>query len=638
MGEQKGKRNQEAVTVNHEADSTGGNLSWLSSFFIFSQKLSSSAYIKWLMIALLPVLILLRYPVDKVDYDLWWQMAHGKYFLTHHTLKMDLSVFSWTPTDPTWIYNTCLGSIAVYLFYSLLGGFGLWLFQWLIFGGIFLSFYLFLRLINQRLEVTGVAIIAAIGIACSISCRYYKPELFSALLFSWTAFIFFYIKINRTKYLFYVYPLIFAFWVNLHGAFVVGLVFLALAFGGEVLNRIFFSGESLTTRELVHFGGACLLSAAATLLNPYGVDYLISLFPTIMSAIGSEIYSGPYEKFISAYKSLWPYLTDTNPTSFNLNFTAWIISVMMVSVLSLFIYDFIRKKSCDFAVLIISLALYWKGMETSRASYFFPIAFFFVFFFLLVHRLKLKDIPGKAAVFSLLIFVFFLTSISFFTLRYRAGDTWFGYGVESNAPVDEVEFLKKVGLQGPIFNDYLIGGYLTWALYPDYKVFIDPRGGLYRNQVLSDYMEFTHKELTKEDIDKFNEKYPFKIAIIHYSETPLIFRMLSVSQGDWRLLYFGSNAAVMIHKSLLPYITDELRHTQLSHTRFENINDPRTLKNIFVFYLNINPAAARRIYDIFEKNVSNNFKLKQEMLDKMDSEIRLKVQDFRSRSSSTSPD
>ena len=148
-----------------------------------------------------------------------------------------ISVFSWTPIDPTWIYNTCLGSIAVYLFYNFMGGFGLWLFQWLIFLGVFLSFYLFLRLLRLRLDVTGVTLIAAIGIACSIACRFYKPELFSTLLFSETVFIFFCVKITRRKFLFYLYPLIFALWVNLHGAFVVGLIFLALAFAGELIKQ-----------------------------------------------------------------------------------------------------------------------------------------------------------------------------------------------------------------------------------------------------------------------------------------------------------------------------------------------------------------------------------------------------------------
>ena len=150
-----------------------------------------------------------------------------------------------------------------------------------------------------------MTIIAAIGIACSMACRYYKPELFSVLFFSWTVFIFFYIKITRRKFLFYLYPLIFAFWVNLHGAFIVGLVFLAMAFTGEILNRIFFPRESFTTEELVHFGIACILSGAATLLNPYGMDYLLSLLPTMMITIDSKAILGLYKQiYFSLYKSL----------------------------------------------------------------------------------------------------------------------------------------------------------------------------------------------------------------------------------------------------------------------------------------------------------------------------------------------
>ncbi|MFZ1037722.1 MAG: hypothetical protein WAN57_10995, partial [Smithella sp.] len=145
MSEKEEKGNQTATTPNDTANTTSNRPSKTSSFFTFSEKLASSEYLRWLMIALLPVLILLKYQVDRVDYDLWWQMALGKYYIAHHTLIMDHSVFSWTPIDPTWIYNTCLGSIAVYLFYNFMGGFGLWLFQWLIFLGVFLSFYLFLR-------------------------------------------------------------------------------------------------------------------------------------------------------------------------------------------------------------------------------------------------------------------------------------------------------------------------------------------------------------------------------------------------------------------------------------------------------------------------------------------------------------
>jgi hypothetical protein len=632
MSEKEEKGNQTATTPNDTANTTSNRPSKISSFFAFSEKLSSSEYLRWLMIALLPVLILLEYKVDGSDYDLWWQMAMGKYYITHHTLVMDHSVFSWTPIDSTWIYNTCLGSIAVYLFYNFMGGFGLWLFQWLIFLGVFLSFYLFLRLIRLRLDVTGVTLIAAIGIACSIACLYYKPELFSTLLFSWTVFIFFCVKITRRKFLFYLYPLIFALWVNLHGAFVVGLIFLALAFIGELLNRIFFSRESFTTEELFHFGVACVLSGAATLLNPYGIDYPLNTY----NILTSEAYMGLQNKYILAYVSLWPYLKDFNISFFVFELTAWIMTLMIFSIFSLSIYELVKKRSCDFALLITSCALYWKGMETGRASYFFPIAFFFVFFYLLIHRLKLKSIPSKATIFSLLVFLFFSVSVSYFTIRYCTSSKWFGAGLDSLVPVKEVAFLKKYHLDGPIFNDYGIGGYLMWDLYPDYRVFIDPRGGSYNNQFFQDYMDFTTKPLTSEDIHSFTKKYPFKVAIIHYRYSPLIFEFLRFG-NEWRLLYFEKNAAILIHKSLLPATLAKTGNINLSPMRFSGVKNPEVLLNVFPFYVHLDPKAGRYIYDVFKKNVSDYYKPKPDILQLMDINIRREEQRFQNKVNLPSP-
>ena len=632
MSEKEEKGNQTATTPNDTANTTSNRPSKTSSFFTFSEKLASSEYLRWLMIALLPVLILLKYQVDRVDYDLWWQMALGKYYIAHHTLIMDHSVFSWTPIDPTWIYNTCLGSIAVYLFYNFMGGFGLWLFQWLIFLGVFLSFYLFLRLLCLRLDVTGVTLIAAIGIACSIACRFYKPELFSTLLFSETVFIFFCVKITRRKFLFYLYPLIFALWVNLHGAFVVGLIFLALAFAGELLNRIVFSRESFTTKELVHLGVACVLSGAATLLNPYGIDYLLNTY----NILTSEAYMGLQNKYVNAYVSLWPYLKDINIAFLSYRVTAWIMTLMIFSIFSLSIYELVKKRSCDFALLITSCALYWKGMETGRASYFFPIAFFFIFFYLLIHRLKLKSIPGKATIFSLLVFLFFFVNLSYFTIRYGGDNKWFGAGLDSFVPMKEVAFLKKYHLDGPIFNDYVIGGYLMWDLYPDYKVFIDPRGGSYNNRFFQDYMDFTTKPLTSEDIHSFTKKYPFKVAIIHYGNSPLIFEFLG-SGDEWRLLYFEKNAAILIHKSLLPATLAKTGNINLSPMRFSGVKNPEVLLNVFKFYVHLDPKAGRYIYDVFKKNVSDYYKPKPDILQLMDINIRREEQGFQNKVNLPSP-
>lgn len=172
-----------------------------SSFGVVSERLSSYRYLKLFLMMLLPILILLMYPVDRYDYDMWWQMALGKYYLNHNIL-IDHSIFSWTPSDSGWIYNTFLGSIIIYSIYSFAGGFGLWIFQCLIFLGVFFSFYLFLRVIHQRVDVTVLTVIAAISIICSASCNYYKPELFTPLLMSLMLLIFFCVKLTRRKFSF----------------------------------------------------------------------------------------------------------------------------------------------------------------------------------------------------------------------------------------------------------------------------------------------------------------------------------------------------------------------------------------------------------------------------------------------------
>ncbi|KUG24602.1 hypothetical protein ASZ90_005596 [hydrocarbon metagenome] len=604
--------------VTDQTNSRNNRSSIMPTFSAFSEKLASSRYLKWAVLALLPVLILLRNPVEQLDTDLWWQMALGKYYLTHHTLIADHSIFSWTPTDPTWIYNTCLGSIAFYLVYTFMGGFGLWTLQWLIFLGVFLSFYLFLRMISQKLDVTSVTIIAAVGIVCSLACCFYKPEIFSALMFCWTVFIFFCAKLTHRVFLFYLYPLIFALWVNLHGAFVFGLIFLVLVFTGELLNRIFFSKESFTTKDLIHLGAACVLSLAATLINPYGIHYLLSTY----NGLTSDAYMSLINKYILAYLSLWQYLKEFGDTFFRLGQTAWIMTIMIFFMGCLFLYEFIKKKSFDFTLLIVNVALYWKGMDTSRASYFFPLAFFFSFFYLL-HRLKLKSILGKTTILSLVVLLFFFANISYSNIRYGAGFTWFGTGLDNFVPVKEVSFLKKYHPEGPIFNDYVIGGYLTWDLYPDYKVFIDPRCSPFRNQTFPDYMAFTNVRVTGKDIERFREKYPFKIAILHYRQIVLIYDFLRAG-GDWRLLYFDQNAAVLMHKSLLPTISPEMGAVDLSPVRFRNVTNPQVLLNIFHFYLNLDPKAAQFIYDIYKINVSNYYKLKKEHLQGMNLLIRLK--------------
>ena len=189
-----------------------------------SSALSENNGVTALFIALFVILSFLYFPSwGGGDYDMWWHFALGKYYISNHTLTVDHSLFSWTPAFPDWRYNTWLGSTIAYLVYTAAGGLGLWFFQWIIFAGIFLFFLYFVRSMQGRLDINATALIFMTVIVEGLSLVFPKPELFTPLFFIALVSVFFSIKRSRIspKY-FYLYPVMFVFWVNLHGGFIMG--------------------------------------------------------------------------------------------------------------------------------------------------------------------------------------------------------------------------------------------------------------------------------------------------------------------------------------------------------------------------------------------------------------------------------
>jgi hypothetical protein len=61
----------------------------------------------------------------------------------------------------------------------------------------------------------------------------------------------------------------------------------------------------------------------------------------------------------------------------------------------------------------------------------------------------------------------------------------------NNLPEKAVVWIKENQPQGRIFNSYIWGGYLTWAL-PQYPVFIDGRAHLYGDELIKDWSDMVN--------------------------------------------------------------------------------------------------------------------------------------------------
>ena len=556
---------------------------------------------------ILVLAILFYYPSRTEDYDIWYHLKFGEHFVKNLTFKLDHSIFSWTPADPNWRYGIWLGSSILYIAYKLFSAPGLYIVQWLIFLSIVFLYFRFMKAIGDSFHMNHILTLMIVFIALNLTAIYIKPELFTTLFFTVAVFIYFYTKFT-SRNLFFIYPILLFIWVNTHPGYLIGLIFISIVFVSEAFNYFILKKNQLPGRLLKHLFVSVIISYIAVIFNPYGIDYHIG----IMKSYFTEQYMD-YATRVYAWIDIWRYLFPKNEFSFRFFNTGWALIIMVSSFFVLSIYLYVKKKFFDITLLLLNGVFFYLGMKNARVTLFLPLIWMFSMLYIL-KKTGILEIKKKIAPVALVFFLSIAVYTTDLTIINLEDRSWFGSNLVKYAPVKEVEFVKKYKLPGPIFNDYLIGGYLIWAMYPDYKVFIDPRYGPHWKEVGPDYFELL-KNMNAENLKKFTAKYPFKIALLHMRERNLIFLFLSLP--DWRLLYFDKTAVVIIHKSVIPTLSQETLSTDMSTQRFRDVTNPYILDNLFNFYLQIGPVYAREIMEIFKQNVSVFFGYKEIKLQEM---------------------
>jgi len=555
-----------------------------------SQMLAVNRYVLYGSFLVMLLITLYYYPYINTDYDIWYHLKFGEHFVTNKTFQLDHSVFSWTPADPEWKYGIWLGSSFLYLLYSFAGVYGLELFKWFILASSIGLYLAYCHKAEQKIDINNIMIILLLAVVLNAIASMVKPDNFTLLFFSLIVFIYFYTKSFFTK-TFYFYPLIFLIWVNTHGGFLVGLFFITIVLFGEMANLYLRKNEALPKRLIAEFAIAVAFSYLVTLINPYGLSYYTYIIPTYCK---SEIMD--YAGKVVAFQSLWKYIFSDY---FRLANCLWGLLLLFFFFMGLCVYVFRQKRQLDLGLIATNLVFFYVGSNAARVVAFSAI----VTAFSISCTIKKGDvllIKRKVAAISAVIFVIMSSVIFYDSLSKTEHREW--VATDRALPVKEVAYIKKYKLPQPIFNDYLIGGYMIWSMYPEYKVFIDPRYGPYWREVGPDYFNFL-SEPTVQKLKALNQKYPFKTAFIHYSQSALL--KLFMLSDDWKLIYFGNAAAVFIRKDVLNEISDDALSVDISAQRFYRLADPITLNVLFMIYANLGLAKhAEDIIAIYDKNIS----------------------------------
>lgn len=584
------KNNDAAPSNSHEAQVIVHEYpSFMEWFKTFATKLSSNRFTMGLAVLAVFVAFVFYYPSIGGDQDIWFHIRYGAHFVQNFTWSLDHGQFNWTKFNPDFVYVTWIGSSILYLTYALMAHYGLYLLQWLVLGAIIFCFLYFLKKTGYRFDITSLLAIMGVLLIINLKFLFIKPDMFSALLFVVACLIYYKVKETGKWKLFYIYPPLFLLWVNTHGGFIVGLFLISAALGGELMNSLFFKKARLKWKHLMHFAISVVLSYAVIGINPEGYGYFTGIIRDFFSP---EMQAT--KQIIFEYMSMWNSITFA-PAGLRFRFAGFSMLVMLLLFIAVNIYLLVAKRFFDLPSVFLVGFFYYFGMSVVRASQYFPLIWFFAFFYVY----KRYDVPKIKGVFNFasvgIIFILCLKIVHFALTEYES-IAWFGTNWKASYPVKEVEFIKKAKLPGNIWNDYVSGGYLLWALYPDYKIFVDPRYGAY----MRNFMPTDEEYKTPAGVEAYTKRFPFKVVLVAYSESKALEWFL---KADWRIVFLDKNALVLVHKSIIKDLSKEALSEDVSVGRYAEVDNPAMLKTLFNFYVHLSPQFGREILEIYKKNV-----------------------------------
>ena len=282
-------------------------------------------------------------------------------------------------------------------------------------------------------------------------------------------------------------PLSMLVWVNVHGGFLFGFALLAIFWVGcfwtwfrSDQNRIEESFEKIAAgRRLRTLTWISLLSAAATLVNPYGWK------------LHEHIYSYLSNRF------LMDHIEEFQSPNFHGVAQACFLLLLLISIAGLAAHG--RKLRASELLLILFAA--YAGLMASRNI---PVSSILlvslvgrllpsVDFSGLVERSSAIDGRLRGNVWPVVAGVVVLLIAA---NRGRVGSTQVmdAHFDPRRMPVEAVNDLVAKGLKGPVLAPDSWGGYLIYRLYPNEPIVIDDRHDFYGEPILKSYLKMIRVE------------------------------------------------------------------------------------------------------------------------------------------------
>jgi len=448
--------------------------------------------------------------------DLWWHLRTGQIVWTNHAIpRTDL--LSFTTGEHAWVPHEWLSQLGIYAAWRLGDYSGLMLWFCTLTAALLAIQYLSCSLYSENVKVAFLGALvtwffATVGLAI-------RPQLVGYVLLACELLVL-HLGRSRDRRWFLLLPPLFALWVNSHGSFFLGLIVLAVAL---ISGFIDVTAGLVTSRPLDAARRRTLLWSAA-----------LSVAALFVNPVGWQLVAYPLRTVFDRRMQLdavteWQTLSFDDIRAFGLIAVAGAIMLIALVRRTALYVDEVALLAVAFGLAVLHQRLLFAWGIVAGPVLCRQLAD-------TINQYSLardRSLPNA---------VLILTSLAVTFAAFPARSN-LASQVDRGNPVEAVEFVRRAHLTGRMLNDYVYGGYLSWAL-PRQKVFIDGRADVYAwTGVFQDYGAWA---TLQEDPNLLLDKYRIDFCLLSRSAPQA--RLLRYLPG-WSERYSDSRSVIFVRSA-----------------------------------------------------------------------------------------
>lgn len=123
-----------------------------------------------------------------------------------------------------------------------------------------------------------------------------------------------------------------------------------------------------------------------------------------------------------------------------------------------------------------------------------------------------------------------------------------GLGIGEKVPTGAVQYLRTHHIGGQVFDKYSYGAYLIYELFPETRVYMDSRNGVYGEDLLRTYLKALYDRKTTDQVFRANRFDYVLVDYAFYPEPmihPGLFSYLA-DHPEWVLVYFDDTSVLFL--------------------------------------------------------------------------------------------